>query len=425
MTEQARVTTLKSGARVVTEAMPSVRSIALGFWVRAGSRDEDHQHAGISHFLEHLLFKGTDRFSSREIDEAFDAMGAEVNAGTGKETTSVYSRFLDNHLERAFDVLQDMVLRPAYPDIDSERQVVIEEIAMYEDEPQDKVHDVLAGAIFGDHPLGRPIIGRADVVSSVPVPEIGRWHDGRYVPGNMVLAAAGNLEHERIVELAEQAFGDAAGEALEQTDSPARNGQVLRFHQKETEQYHLCLGGAGMPRGDDRRFALRVLDTILGGSTSSRLFQEVREKRGLAYSVYSYASHYADTGQVALYVGTRPDNVGEALDVIGSELRRLVDEGVTEQELDRARDNVKGRTVLSMESTLTRMNRLGSSILMGVPLLTVDEVLAAFDAVTLDDVNTLARDFWQPEHMAAAGVGGDEDAFRRALEAVSPALAAA
>jgi len=425
LTEQARVTTLKSGARVVTEAMPSVRSIALGFWVRAGSRDEDQAHAGLSHFLEHLLFKGTDRFSSREIDEAFDAMGAEVNAGTGKETTSVYSRFLDNHLERAFDVLQDMVLRPTYPDIDSEREVVIEEIAMYEDEPQDKVHDVLAGAIFGDHPLGRPIIGRADVVSSVPVPEIGRWHDGRYVPGNMVLAAAGNLEHDRIVELAERAFGDAVGDALATPDAPARNGQVLRFHQKETEQYHLCLGGAGIPRGDDRRFALRVLDTILGGSTSSRLFQEVREKRGLAYSVYSYASHYADTGQVALYVGTRPDNVGQALEVIGAELRRLVEDGVTQDELDRARDNVKGRTVLSMESTLTRMNRLGSSILMDVPLLSIDEVLAAFDAVTLDDVNGLARDFWQPEHLAAAGVGGDEDAFRRALEAVSPALAAA
>ena len=200
---------------------------------------------------------------------------------------------------------------------------------------------------------------------------------------------------------------------------------MLRFHKKETEQYHLCLGGAGLPRGDDRRFALRVLDTILGGSTSSRLFQEVREKRGLAYAVYSYASHYADAGQVALYVGTRPDNVAEALDVIGSELRRLVDDGVSEEELERARDNVKGRTVLSMESTLTRMNRLGSSVLMDVPLLTIDEVLAAFDAVTLDDVNGLARDFWQPEHMAAAGVGGDEDAFRSALEAVSPALAAA
>jgi predicted Zn-dependent peptidase len=426
LTEPARLTTLDSGARVVTEAMPSVRSIALGFWVRAGSRDEDNRHAGISHFLEHLLFKGTDRFSSREIDEAFDAMGAEVNAGTGKETTSVYSRFLDNHLERAFDVLQDMVLRPAYPDIDSERQVVIEEIAMYEDEPQDKVHDVLAGAIFGDHPLGRPIIGSADVVSSVPVPEIATWHDLRYVPDKMVLAAAGNLEHERIVELAERAFPDgAAGGGGAEAAAPARNGSVLRFHEKETEQYHLCLGGPGIPRGDDRRFALRVLDTILGGSTSSRLFQEVREKRGLAYSVYSYASHYADTGQVALYVGTRPDNVGEALEVIGSELRRLHDEGVTEEELDRARDNVKGRTVLSMESTLTRMNRLGSSVLMGVPLLTVDEVLAAFDAVTLDDVNAIAQEFWRPERMAAAGVGGDETTFRRALEAVSPALAAA
>jgi len=425
LTEPARLTTLDSGARVVTEAMPSVRSIALGFWVRAGSRDEDEPRAGISHFLEHLLFKGTDRFSSREIDEAFDAMGAEVNAGTGKETTSVYSRFLDNHLERAFDVLQDMVLRPVYADIDSERQVVIEEIAMYEDEPQDKVHDVLAGAIFGDHPLGRPIIGRADVVSSVPVPDISSWHDGRYVPGNMVLAAAGNLEHDRIVELAERAFGGVAAGAPADLDSPERNGQVLRFHQKETEQYHLCLGGPGIPRGDERRFALRVLDTILGGSTSSRLFQEVREKRGLAYSVYSYASHYADTGQVALYVGTRPDNVAAAVDVIGSELRRLHDDGVTEEELELARDNVKGRTVLSMESTLTRMNRLGSSVLMDVPVLTVDEVLAAFDAVTLEDVNGLAQDFWQPDRMAAAGVGGDESAFRRALEAVSPALAAA
>src|SRR5436189_2249063 len=187
--------------------MPDVRSIALGFWIRVGSRDEGEEQAGLSHVLEQLLFKGTDRFSSLEIDEAFDAMGAEVNAGTGKETTSVYSRFLDRHLERAFDVLQDMVLRPAYPDIDSERQVVIEEIAMYEDEPSDKVHDVLGGAIFGDHPLGRPIIGRADVISSVPVAQIAQWHDGHYVPGNVVVAAAGNIDHESIVALAERAFG--------------------------------------------------------------------------------------------------------------------------------------------------------------------------------------------------------------------------
>jgi len=422
-TARARLTTLDSGVRVVTEAMPSVRSIALGFWVRTGSRDEGHEQAGISHFLEHLLFKGTERFSSREIDEAFDAMGAEVNAGTGKETTSVFSRFLDGHLERAFDVLQDMVLRPAYPDIESERQVVIEEIAMYEDEPQDKVHDVLAEAIFGDHPLGRPIIGRAEVVSSVPVPEIAAWHDGRYVPANMVVAAAGNLEHDRIVELVESAVGGARPTPA---PAPSPDGALptLRFFRKETEQYHLCLGGPGIPRGDGRRFALRVLDTILGGSTSSRLFQEVREKRGLAYAVYSYVSHYADSGQVVMYVGTRPDNVAQALDVIGSELRRLHEDGISDEELERARENVKGRTVLSMESTLTRMNRLGSSVLMGVPLMTVDEVLAAFDAVTSEDVATLARDLYRPDRMSAAGVGADEDAVRAALEAVSPALAA-
>ena len=422
--EPAQKTTLDSGVRVVTEAMPSVRSIALGFWIRAGSRDEGHEQAGISHFLEHLLFKGTDRFSSLEIDEAFDAMGAEVNAGTGKETTSVYSRFLDNHLDRAFDVLQDMVLRPSYPDIDSERQVVIEEIAMYEDEPQDKVHDVLAGAVFGDHPLGRPIIGRAEVVSSVPVPEISAWHDGRYVPGNVVVAAAGNLEHERIVSLVADAVGDA-GALPERAGSPTGVAPVLRFFEKETEQYHLCLGGPGLSRSDERRFTLRILDTILGGSTSSRLFQEVREKRGLAYSVYSYSSNFADSGQVAVYVGTRPDNVTEALDVIGSELLRLADEGVTEAELERARDNVKGRTVLSMESTLARMNRLGSATLMDVPLLSLDELLAALDAVTLEDVNELGRELWRPERLSAAGVGGDESAFRSAVEAISPSLAEA
>jgi predicted Zn-dependent peptidase len=421
----ARLTELGSGVRVVTEAMPSVRSIALGFWVRAGSRDEGHEQAGISHFLEHLLFKGTERFSSFQIDETFDAMGAEVNAGTGKETTSVYSRFLDRHLERAFDVLQDMVLRPAYPDIESERQVVIEEIAMYEDEPSDKVHDVLGGAIFGDHPLGRPIIGRAEVISSVPVPDIAAWHDRRYVPGGIVVAAAGNVDHDALVALVEAAFPSAAAEAPGPPASPNGVEPALRFHEKETEQYHLCLGAPGIPRHDERRFALRVLDTILGGSSSSRLFQEVREKRGLAYSVYSYASHFADSGQVGLYVGTRPDNVAEAMDVIGSELRRLQEEGVTEEELERARENVKGRTVLSMESTLTRMNRLGSATLMGVPLLTVDEVLAALDAVTLDDVTGLARELWRPERMSAAGVGGSADAFRSALGPVSPALAGA
>jgi len=422
------VTTLDSGVRVVTEPVRSGRSIALGLWVRTGSRDETPEQAGISHFLEHLLFKGTDRFSSREIDELFDTMGAEINAGTGKETTSVYSRFLDQHLERAFDVMSDMVLRPSYPDIDSERDVVIEEIAMYEDEPSDKVHDVLSRAIFGDHPLGRPVIGRAEVISSVPVPDIAAYHDARYIGSNLVVAAAGNLDHEQIVELTETALEGRSPAGSANGSSAAAPGDAsprLCFHEKETEQYHLCLGAPGIPRGDDRRFALRVLDTIFGGSTSSRLFQEVREERGLAYAVFSYSSQYVDSGTVGVYVGTRPDNVGEAVEVIGTELRKLQDETVSAEELERAKENAKGRTVLAMESTSVRMNRLGSSILMDVPLLTLDEVLAAIDAVTLDDVTAIAHELWAPERMSAAAVGGDESAFRTALEAVNPALATA
>ncbi len=403
-----------------------MRSIAVGLWIRTGSRDESPAQAGLSHFLEHLLFKGTDRFSSREIDETFDSLGAEVNAGTGKETTSVYSRFLDRHLDQAFDVLADMVLHPSYPDIDSERDVVIEEIAMYEDEPQDKVHDVLSTAVFGDHPLGRPIIGRADVVSSVPVPEIATFHDERYVGGNLVLAAAGNVDHERLVELAQEKLdcpslpgADGPTEAAPTEINPRRC-----FHAKETEQYHLCVGGPGIARGDDRRFALRILDTVLGGSTSSRLFQEVREKRGLAYSVYSYASQFVDSGQIGIYVGTRPDNVGEAMEIIGRELTRVTAEGITAEELERARENVKGRTTLSMESTLARMNRLGSSVLMGLPVLSLDEILAALDAVTLDDVAELAAELYAPERLSAAGVGASEETFRAALAPVSEALAA-
>jgi predicted Zn-dependent peptidase len=420
-----RLSELDSGIRVVTERVPGVRSIALGFWIGVGSRNEPLAQAGISHFLEHLLFKGTARFSSVEIDQIFDGMGAEANAGTGKETTSVYSRFLDRHLERAFDVLADMVLRPAYPDIDSERQVVIEEIAMYEDEPSDKVHDVLGEAIFGDHPLGRPIIGQADVIAKVPVPEIAAYHDSRYVGSNLVVAAAGNVDHDQLTRLVEQTCSDALRARPENGAVPPEAGSPrAAFRRKETEQYHLCLGGPGISRADERRFALRVLDTLFGGASSSRLFQEVREKRGLAYAVYSYSSQYVDSGQVGIYVGTRPDNVREAMDVIGAELRRLADDPVTQEELERAKENVKGRMSLSFESTLTRMTRLGGSLLMDVPLMTLDEMIAAVDAVTLDDVAALAHELFAPERLSAAGIGGDEDVFRQALEAVSPALVA-
>jgi predicted Zn-dependent peptidase len=305
--------------------MPSVRSVSVGFWIGTGSRNEDDDHAGLSHLLEHLLFKGSEKYGSLEIDQIFDGMGAELNAGTGKETTSVYARVIDEHVPEAFEVMADMVFRPALRDIESERAVILEEIAMYEDDPQEKVFDLFGEAVFGEHPLGRAIIGRAQVIAQTPGEEIGRFHAERYRPENIVIAAAGAVDHDAFVELAARAVAAAAGcgPAPNAPPAPAIGAARRRFERKDTEQYHVCLGGPGLPRYDERRFALRVLDNVFGGTSSSRLFQEVRERRGLAYAVYSFTSAYQDTGQVGLYLGTRPDNVAQGLSVIASELERL------------------------------------------------------------------------------------------------------
>jgi predicted Zn-dependent peptidase len=424
--QQHTLTELDSGIRVVTESVPSVRSIAIGLWVRVGSRDEGETESGISHFLEHLLFKGTPRLTAEQIAQVFDGFGADVNAATSKETTVLYAHFLDEHLEDALEVMADMLLRSTYADMDSEREVVLEEIAMYEDEPSDKVHDVLSAAIFGDHPLGRPVIGRRDVISSLTLDEVSAYHANRYAPSSIVLAAAGNLEHGDIERLAQAHLdGDAGPIPARGHDAPERHVGTAAFQEKDTEQYHICLGGPGIQRDDERRFALSVLDAVLGGATSSRLFQEVREKRGLAYSVYSWASHYRDTGQLGIYVGTRGDNVAAAMDVIGAELRRLQREPMGEDELARAREHVKGRIVLSMESTASRMHRLGRSVLTDTPLLSIDEVLARLDAVGRDDVDELAHEFYAPEALSAAAIGREEPVFRAALGSVSSELAAA
>jgi predicted Zn-dependent peptidase len=417
--EEHRLTELDSGVRVVTEHMDSVRSVALGFWIGTGSIGEAYDEAGLSHLVEHMLFRGTERYGSLEIDQLFDAMGAELNAGTGKETTSVYTRVIDEHLPEAFDVMADMVWRPRFApdDLDNERQIVLEEIAMYEDDPQDRVFDVLGEAVFGAHPLGRPIIGRAEVVAGVAAERLLAFHHGRYVPGNVVIAAAGNVDHDALVELVVGAGGERAGVAAPpQPAAPQHTVGTTLFVAKPTEQVHVCLGAPGIARDDERRFALRVLDNVFGGTSSSRLFQEVRERRGLAYSVYSFQSLYAGTGQVGLYVGTRPDNVREALAVVGAELERLRAEPATEEELHRSKENVKGRMVLALESTSARMNRLGSSVLAGMPLLTVDEVVERIEAVTLADLEELAVELFAPERLSAAGIGPDEDAFRGALE---------
>lgn len=296
---------------------------------------------------------------------------------------------------------------------------------MYEDEPQDRVHDILAGAVFDDHPLGRRVLGEAEVISSVPVPEIEGYRSAHYTGANIVVGAAGNLDHAEIVSLAERLAtpeqGAPAGGKSTAVDGRAR----LRFYEKDTEQYHICFGAPGITRADERRYALAVLDSIFGGSSSSRLFIEVREKRGLAYAVGSYNEQYTDSGLIASYVGTREDNVAEACAVIGAELERLRSTPVSGEELLRAKESVKGRLVLSSESTAARMSRISRATLFGLPIDSFDEMLAKVDAVTLDDLTALADDLYRPERLSAACVGRDEGKFREALPPVSEALVAA
>jgi predicted Zn-dependent peptidase len=404
--------------------MPSVRSAALGFFVGAGSRGETEEQAGLSHFLEHLLFKGTERYQSAEIDRLFDGWGAELNAGTDKESTTVYARMLDEHLPKAFDVMADMVWRPAFRDVDPERDVVLEEIAMYEDDPQDSVFDVLGEAVFGAHPLGRSIIGRAPVIAETPVPDIASFHAARYVPSSVVIAAAGSVDHDAVVELARATFEsrDGAGPGVEA--APAAPTPTVRFQAKDTEQVHVCIGGVGLARTDDRRFALRVLDAIFGGLSSSRLFQAVREERGLAYSVYSFTGQFQDSGQIGLYVGTRPDNLEEAMEVVGAELARMRREPATEDELSRTKENVKARVILAMESSSARMNRLGGALLYDMPVLEPEEIMARIEAVTLNDLRALADELWAPERLSAAGIGPDEAMFRTSVGPVCAGVAA-
>ena len=420
------LTTLPSGVRVVTEAMPSVRSAALGIFIGTGSSMEGGPVAGWSHLLEHMIFRGTPSYASEEIDEIFDAMGAELNAGTGKESTSVYSRVLDFQVERAFDVMAEMVAQPLLTadDLANEREIVIEEIAMYEDDPDDLVHDLLADAVFGPHPLGRPVIGTRESVGGADADALRRFHAERYAPSDIVIAAAGAIAHEDIVALAERlrlpASPGASGPRAPR--APVGLRPARRFLRKDTEQVHLTLGGEGLARDDERRYALRVLDTILGGTSSSRLFQEVREKRGLAYAVYSFAGHHAGTGQVGIYVGTRPDNAVRAAQVIADELARLREDGIDRREIERARENAKGRAVLALESTSARMNRLGGAVLADLPLLSIDGLIERIDAVSIEDVNALAQELLAPERLSAAGIGPDEREFDAALAIMTPTL---
>ena len=420
------LTTLDGGTRVVSEPLRSVRSVAIGLWIGTGSRDEDDTHAGVSHFLEHLLFKGTDSYSALEIAEIFDTFGGELNAATARDYTVVYARVLDEHLETALDVMTDMVFAPALSDLDAERDVVLEEIAMVEDSPQELIFDLVTNAVFGRHPLGRPVLGSAEVISTVSRRSLLAFHRRRYRPDNVVVATAGSVDHDRLVSLVDSMRAKAAAPPARKpsarTPFVAAPKPSLVFQAKPTEQYHVCLSAPGIARSDRRRFTASILDGVLGGSASSRLFQEIREQRGLAYAVYTFSSQYADTGQIGVYVGTREENLGECMRIVAEQIADIAQDGPRPDELERAKENLKGRIMLSMEATSNRMSRLGKSLITDSELLDLDRILAEIEAVDGPAVAQLAGVLLPPEAVSVAAIGPSEDRLLEAVEPVCPGL---
>jgi predicted Zn-dependent peptidase len=405
-------TEYKSGLRVITESMPAVRSVALGIWVDVGSRDERPNIAGASHFLEHLLFKGTKTRSARQIAEAFDSVGGDLNAFTAKEYTCYYCRVRDGDLPMAVDFMSDMLQNSVISriDLEAERMVILEEINRQEDAPDDLIHDLFAQRLWQRHPLGRPVLGTKETISSVTRDQIKRFYDRLYEPRHFVIAAAGNLKHDELCAMFEQHMetGAKVSETLQPKmrkggDVPDVTPGVLVKH-RTTEQAHLTLGTSAHSRRDPERFAFGAVNTVLGGGMSSRLFQEVREKRGLVYSIYSYHSMFAETGMFAVYAGTTPTRAKEVLSIVRHEIDDIAANGITDDELARAKGHLKGSLVLSLEDTSGRMSRIGRSEISHGEILSVDEVLARTDAVTLEDAKRAAqRVFDQPMALAVIG----------------------
>ncbi|WP_312856269.1 M16 family metallopeptidase [Nocardioides pelophilus] len=413
MTSQVRRTVLPSGLRIITEQMAGARSASLGVWIGVGSRDETATTHGASHFLEHLLFKGTDERSALDISIALDAVGGEFNAFTAKEYTCFHARVLGEDLPLAVDVLGDMItgsLLEAH-DVDAERDVILDEIAMHEDDPDDVVQNLLADLAWGSGPLGRPIAGTTASIESMTRAQIERFYRKHYRPENMVVSAAGAVDHAEVVKLVRRFFRRhdfLAGTAEPSGPRTGRRQPRIRGGEgrisRPFEQVNVVLAAEGIPRDDDRRFALGVLNTALGGGTSSRLFQEVREHRGLAYSVYSFASHYADSGLVGVAVGCLPDRLDEVLEVVRVELSRITAHGITAEELARGKGQLIGGLVLGLEDSASRMMRLGKAELVYADVLGIDEVMARIDAVTLEDIRSVATDvFGRPELLAIVG----------------------
>jgi len=414
-TDHYRLERLSNGQRLITEKLDHLRSVCLGFWIPSGSRDEPASLVGATHFIEHLLFKGSSKYTAEEIAQVFDTLGGELNASTSREYVVVYGRFLDDQLSVAMDVMTDMLLTPTFSDLDREREVVLEEIAMVEDSPQDLIFDVLSEVVLDGHPLAHPIIGTRESISGASEEDIRAYHEARFQFADMVVAAAGNIDHEVLRSMLLDRHPVADGVDPRRAVCTPEPRPRRYFLSKETEQMHVCLGGIGLARDDERRFQLSVLDSLFGGSLSSRLFQEIREKRGLVFSVYSFSSLYAETGLTGLYFGCRPERLDAVMETVVRELVRLGNEPVPEDELQRAKEHLKGRTILGLESTSSRMTRLGKGVLTETEILSSDELAERIEAVTSEEVMELAAEVYRPAALSVVGIGAEQDRFEDAV----------
>ncbi len=400
------LTTLDNGVRVITETMPEVRSLAIGCWVDTGTRDELPNEAGAAHFLEHQLFKGSERLSARDIAEAFDAVGARSNAFTSKEETCYWARMRDDDLALGMELLGEMLQRPAFRphEVDSEKHVVLEEINMNEDDPTDVAYEEFMSAVWHGHDLERPVLGTRESIAAMTPEDLRGYWGRRYHASNVVVAVAGNATHEDVVALTRQNFGEWHQDDPTHNHGPAVISPRVNIRRRDTEQTHLVLGCEGIARGADRRFALGLLNHVVGGGMSSRLFREIREERGLAYAVYAFSYPHADTGAYGVYVGTTPTNTHTVLDLVKEELDKVAQNGITMEELDRSKGHVQGSLALSSEDPNGRMTRLGRREISGQEHLSVDQMLARYEAVTLGDVADVAADLYRrPRVIGAVG----------------------
>ena len=391
-----------SGLRIVTEEVPSVRSAAVGIWVNVGSRDEAPATAGASHFLEHLLFKGTTSRTALEISSSIESVGGEMNAFTSKEYTCFYARVIDTDLPMAIDVVSDLITSSIVTalDVDAERKVVLEEIAMRDDDPSDLVHDLFSDTYYGDTPIGRPILGTIKSINEMSRNTVFNYYKKKYKPSDLVVAVAGNIKHKRVVAMIEEAlsrdnFLDIAGTPNIRPNTPIKRGpqSPVGLMYRKTEQAHMLYGMEGVARADERRFAMGVLSAALGGGMSSRLFQEIREKRGLAYSVYAYAQQFAGSGTLGFYAGCNPTKAVEVVEIVREVLSDVADNGMTHEEIERAKGAVRGSLVLSQEDSGSRMSRIGKNEIVYGQVMDFDDILKAISRVSAEDIREIAGEY--------------------------------